>query len=60
MCLIYDMFVHEFFFLMFCVLDIISEVVNVELLKYLIAKGRSLTKLELTIRDTVEIFQSLV
>ena len=53
MCLIYDMFVHEFFFLMLCVLDIIGEVVNVEPLKFLIAEGRSLTKLELTIRDTM-------
>ena len=33
---VYNMFVHEFLFLMFCVLNIISEVMNVEPLKYLI------------------------
>ena len=53
MCFIYDMFVHEFFFLMFCVLDIIGEIVNVEPSKYLIADKKSLTKLELTIHDTM-------
>ena len=51
---IYDMFVHKFFFLMFCVLDIIGEVVNVEPLEYIIATEKCLTKLELiTIRDTM-------
>lgn len=49
MCLIYDMFVNEFFFLMFCVLDIIDEIVNVEPLKYLIEEGKYLT----TICDTM-------
>lgn len=50
---IYDMFVHKFF-LMFCVLDIIGKVMNVEPLKYIIATGKCLTKLELiNIRDNV-------
>ena len=48
------MFVQKFFFLMFCVLDIIGEVVNVERLKYIIATCKCLIKLELiTIRDTM-------
>ncbi|KAH0901752.1 hypothetical protein HID58_041255, partial [Brassica napus] len=37
-----------------CLVDIIGEVVNVEPLKYIIATGKCLTKLELiTIRDTM-------
>ena len=60
MCHIYDMFVHKFFFLIFCVLDIIGEVMNAEPLKYMIAKGKFLTKLKLIIRDNVNFIQSLI
>lgn len=47
---LYSLF-HRFFILIFCVLDVIGEVVNVGPLEDLMEKWKSSTKLELTSRD---------